>query len=96
MPGRLRPLSRLREESAVKSRRFFFRKVKDPKTLAKWLINDLGWDHISEHIKLGTTEVWSFVNPSGEMHPIHLHLVQFQILDRQPFDLAQFKKTGKV
>jgi spore coat protein A, manganese oxidase len=28
-------------------------------------------------------------------HPIHIHLVQFQILDRHPFDVAAFKKSGQ-
>lgn len=31
----------------------------------------------------GTTEIWSITNPSPVPHPIHLHLVQFQILARQ-------------
>ncbi|NIJ13172.1 spore coat protein A [Saccharomonospora amisosensis] len=30
----------------------------------------------------GTTEVWSISNPAPVAHPIHLHLVQFQILAR--------------
>jgi spore coat protein A len=34
---------------------------------------------------LGTTEVWSFINRSGVAHPMHLHLVLMQVLDRQPF-----------
>ncbi|WP_233277418.1 multicopper oxidase domain-containing protein [Paenibacillus durus] len=29
-------------------------------------------------------------------HPIHLHLVNFQILDRQPFDASHFQKTGNL
>ncbi len=33
--------------------------------------------------RAGTTEVWSITNPSPVPHPIHLHLVQFQILTRQ-------------
>jgi spore coat protein A len=43
------------------------------------------WDHITEYPELGTTEVWSFVNRSGVTHPMHMHLVFFQVLDRQPF-----------
>lgn len=33
--------------------------------------------------RVGSTEVWSVTNPSPVSHPIHLHLVQFQILSRQ-------------
>jgi spore coat protein A, manganese oxidase len=33
--------------------------------------------------KFGTTEIWRFTNNSGGwMHPIHPHLVEFNILDR--------------
>ena len=34
----------------------------------------------------GTMEVWEIINITADAHPIHLHLVQFQILDRQPID----------
>jgi cysteine-rich repeat protein len=37
---------------------------------------------------LGTTEVWRFVNRSGHIHPMHMHLVFFQVLDRQPFEIV--------
>jgi hypothetical protein len=33
----------------------------------------------------GTTEVWRFINDSGVSHPMHMHLVFFQILDRDGF-----------
>jgi FtsP/CotA-like multicopper oxidase with cupredoxin domain len=38
----------------------------------------------------GTTEQWEIVNLTADAHPIHLHLVQFQLLDRQNFDLKQY------
>jgi spore coat protein A len=44
------------------------------------------WDDITEFPELGTTEVWSFANRSGITHPMHMHLVMFQVLDRQDFD----------
>jgi spore coat protein A len=39
---------------------------------------------------LDDTEVWQFINMTGDAHPMHTHLVMFQVLDRQPFDLAGF------
>ena len=47
-------------------------------------------DPVTELPKLGTTEVWEFVNLTGDMHPIHLHLVQFQLLNRQDFNVATY------
>jgi len=40
----------------------------------------------TEMPQVGTTEVWEFINTTGDAHPIHLHLVQFQVLNRQAFD----------
>jgi spore coat protein A len=85
LPATLRPLEILSESNAIKHRDFVLRKGSDPCTGVKWLINDLHWDHITEFPVLGTTEVWSFVNRSGVAHPMHLHLVLMQVLDRQPF-----------
>jgi FtsP/CotA-like multicopper oxidase with cupredoxin domain len=32
-----------------------------------------------------TTEIWEIYNATGDAHPIHLHLVNFEILDRREF-----------
>jgi FtsP/CotA-like multicopper oxidase with cupredoxin domain len=32
--------------------------------------------------RLGDTEVWTFINQSPITHPMHIHLVRFQVLDR--------------
>ena len=40
---------------------------------------------VSETPKLGSTEDWVIVNPTMDNHPIHVHLVQFQIVNRQTF-----------
>ena len=51
------------------------------------MINDAHWDYpVTETPKAGTTEVWRIINTTGDAHPIHVHLVQFQILDRRPFN----------
>ena len=34
---------------------------------------------------LGSTEVWEFWNSTVDSHPIHMHLVQFRIAERQKF-----------
>src|SRR5262252_8976676 len=55
------------------------------------MINDAHRDKpITETPRAGTTEVWRIINTTGDAHPIHIHLVQFQILDRRPFDTAQY------
>lgn len=37
-------------------------------------------------VRRNTLEVWEFANTTADAHPIHLHLVQFQVLNRQPYD----------
>jgi bilirubin oxidase len=45
-------------------------------------------DPITENPALGTTEIWEMHNFTEDAHPIHIHEVQFQVVDRQPFDGA--------
>jgi len=47
-------------------------------------------DPTTETPVLGTTEIWSIINATPDTHPVHQHLVQFQILDRQAFDTATY------
>jgi spore coat protein A len=41
---------------------------------------------ITEEPVVGTTEHWYLINPTGDAHPIHLHLVQFEVVSRRPID----------
>ena len=43
-------------------------------------IMDMG--RIDEVVRLGDIEIWEVDNRGGQAHPFHIHLVQFQILDR--------------
>lgn len=48
--------------------------------------NPINWGAlITENPNLGDTEIWEIFNFTEDAHPIHLHLVQFQILGREPF-----------
>jgi len=38
----------------------------------------------------GSTEVWAVANLTGDAHPIHLHLIQFEVISRQPFDVDTY------
>jgi spore coat protein A len=49
----------------------------------------LGWDKpITENPALGSIEIWEIYNFTEDAHPIHIHEVQFQVVNRQPFDGA--------
>ena len=54
-------------------------------------LNGQMWDApISETPTVGTTEEWVIINLTGDTHPIHLHLVQFQLVSRQAFDVTTY------
>jgi FtsP/CotA-like multicopper oxidase with cupredoxin domain len=39
-------------------------------------------ERIDETVRFGDTEVWTFVNESPFPHPVHMHAVQFQVIER--------------
>ncbi len=53
-------------------------------------------DPSTENPTAGSTEVWQIMNLTGDTHPIHFHLVNVQIIQRQPFtgDPSSFSYTG--
>lgn len=54
---------------------------------------NLQGDYMSENPSVGTTEVWEFINLTADAHPIHLHLTQFQLVNRQAFNLSKYSKA---
>ena len=46
---------------------------------------------LTELPKVGATEVWEIINLTMDAHPIHLHLVQFQLINRQNVDTEQYR-----
>jgi spore coat protein A len=54
----------------------------------------LTWnDAITENPMKNDTEVWEVYNATGDAHPIHLHLVSFQIINRESFTGTVADKT---
>ena len=56
----------------------------------------LGPNYLSELPQVGATEQWDIVNLTADAHPIHLHLVQFQLVNRQDFNLGVNFDTGVI
>jgi FtsP/CotA-like multicopper oxidase with cupredoxin domain len=59
--------------------------------LAMFVNNTMWAHHSSENLKIGDTEVWEVINLTADTHPMHVHLYQFQMLDRQDFDVAGYE-----
>jgi spore coat protein A len=47
-------------------------------------------NYYSELPQEGETELWEIINLTADAHPIHLHLVQFQLLNRQAFNVNKY------
>jgi len=47
-------------------------------------------DGITENPALGAIETWEIHNFTADAHPIHLHLVGFQVVNREPFGGAPY------
>lgn len=49
-----------------------------------WTINGQTFDPNAAplaQVKYGAIEKWKFVNPTTHRHPVHIHLIQFQVID---------------
>lgn len=45
----------------------------------------------TEQPRVGSTEVWELINLTEDAHPIHIHLIQFQLINRQNFDVDNYR-----
>jgi spore coat protein A len=51
----------------------------------------LNWDQpITENPMLDSIEEWEVINYTEDAHPIHLHLVNFQIISRHKFNISRY------
>jgi len=61
------------------------------------LLNGQGWDSpVTEMPVLGSTEQWEIVNMTVDAHPIHLHGVQFQLVNRQAVDIDDYRAAWSL
>jgi spore coat protein A len=50
-------------------------------------LNGKEWgDDVQVKPQLGSTEIWELENDTMHTHPIHLHLVEFEVLERERHD----------
>lgn len=98
LSGHLRRVEPITESSAVKTRILSLSaEVDSAGRQTRMLLNGTPWHMpVTEKPVLGAVEIWTFVNTTQDTHPMHLHMVRFQILDRRPFDVERYNKTGEL
>jgi spore coat protein A len=71
----------------------------DPLTDAPITLNVEDAPYLNEQMQLpavtttpaaNAVEDWLLVNTTADTHPIHLHLVTFEVIDRRPFEVAAY------
>jgi spore coat protein A, manganese oxidase len=86
LPKQLRTFVPIREQEATTTRTLTLNEYDNlvGKPMAM-LLNGTRWSApITEKPRHGSVEIWQLVNLTPDTHPIHLHQVRFQVLDRQP------------
>ena len=95
VPVILSNIPKLRECDAVQTRDITLDAQIDEYGRFRFLLGNKGFmERIDIKPKLNDTEIWRYINTAGATHPMHVHLVQFQILDRIPFDAQGFTANG--
>ncbi|WP_071783225.1 multicopper oxidase family protein [Rubidibacter lacunae] len=93
IPNSLRAVERLPIGDVDKVRTFRFER-----SFNQWLINGKGWNEnrVDANPDVGDIEIWEFVNPgSGWFHPIHVHLIDMQMLDRNGMPVRPYERGWK-
>ncbi len=63
-----------------------------------WFLNLNGLhfeDEATETPRVGTVEDWVYVNLTADTHPMHMHLVTFQVVGRTPFDAQRYEEENE-
>jgi FtsP/CotA-like multicopper oxidase with cupredoxin domain len=102
IPDQLNPnmaVMGLTEADAVQTRKFEFVRKHD-----EWTVNGHTWadviasnfTRVEAHPGANDVEIWEFKNDSGGwFHPVHVHLVDFKILDRNGRPPFAYEKAAK-
>ncbi len=98
MPATLRAVPKIAESAAVKTRALaLIENMNMHGESTSMLLNATPWHMpVTENPALDSVEIWSFINTTDDSHPIHLHMVRFQILDRRRFEPFFYQTRGEV
>jgi spore coat protein A, manganese oxidase len=98
IPQTLRPVARLQESDSIKTRELLLEETVDAADNPTIMLLDRRrWmDPVSENPALDSTEIWSIVNGTEDSHPIHLHMVRFQVLDRRNFFVMNYLRKREL
>jgi spore coat protein A len=86
-PARLGPASVIRGVSLNEEMSKTVRVVIDPDGTVRLACDDPAAEYFGPtEAELGAIEIWAIYNFTADAHPIHIHEVQFEVVDRQLFE----------
>jgi spore coat protein A, manganese oxidase len=68
----------------------------DPNLAPRVWTRRLWADPVTENPVVGATEVWEMYNATGDAHPMHIHEVTFEVLNRQRIVVEEENQTVQV
>jgi spore coat protein A len=68
----------------------------DPNTAPGMFVRRTWMEDVTENPAVGATEVWEFYNTTADAHPMHVHEVTFEVVDRQAIDIDMAAETVQV
>ncbi len=109
LPDDIRKIEKLKPEDVAVVRRIDMSQIDFPTGASLFQLNHRSWVYpkmncngnvwdyeIDTKPQIGNVEIWELVNTTTMIHPFHIHLMQFGIVDRRNFDVDQYKKTGNL
>jgi len=98
IPDNLVRVPRLQEAQAVKTRTLKLVEIMASSSQPHRVLLDgkRFMDPVSEDPLKDSVEIWEFVNTTKDAHPIHLHAVHFQLLNRHRFDVRRLQQTSEL
>jgi FtsP/CotA-like multicopper oxidase with cupredoxin domain len=68
----------------------------DPNVTPGVWTKHLWMESVSENPAVGATEIWEFYNATGDAHPMHIHEIAFEIVNRQDIFVNELTREVQV
>ncbi|RPJ38455.1 MAG: bilirubin oxidase, partial [Chloroflexi bacterium] len=68
----------------------------DPNTGVGTLAHKMWSEPVTENPAVGATEVWEFYNATADAHPMHIHEIVFEVVNRQEIFVDEMGMSAQV
>jgi spore coat protein A len=68
----------------------------DPNIMPAKGVKQMWMDPVAQNPEVGATEIWEFFNTTEDAHPMHIHAVSFELVNRQPIVVDEENGTVQM